>query len=122
MDSYSSYYSSSSDCSRTSEHRFDINISNSLEYRRAHNKATSGNTKAQLALALYYGTRGDLQKAFIWTKRAAEQGDAEGQCVLGDLFYDGIGVDEDKVKALEYFIKAARAGNEEAENKDSYLL
>ena len=49
-------------------------------------------------------------------RKAAEQGDAEAQCKLGNCYYYGNGVDEDETEAIKWYRKAAEQGNEEAQN------
>jgi TPR repeat protein len=45
----------------------------------------------------------------------AEQGDAQAQCNLGKLYYEGKGVPQDYREALRWYRKAAKQGNEEAQ-------
>jgi TPR repeat protein len=48
---------------------------------------------------------------------AAEQGDAEAQFNLGSRYIFGMGVAQDKVKAAEWYRKAAEQGHEAAQKK-----
>lgn len=59
----------------------------------------------------------DERKAFEWFKKAAEQGNAEGQFFLGCSYSAGIGVEEDQSKAIEWLEKAAEQENADAQNK-----
>ncbi|KAF8961268.1 hypothetical protein BGZ46_001374 [Entomortierella lignicola] len=61
----------------------------------------------------YYEGRGvtqDYRKAFELFLKAANQGDAESQFLLGRMFETGQGVAQDYSKALEYFQKASTHG------------
>ena len=63
------------------------------------------------------GVEQNDEKAVYWHRKAAEQGDAEGQFSLGWLYYQGIGVKKDYKKASEWFGKAADQGLTEAQAK-----
>ena len=45
------------------------------------------------------------------TKAKAEGGDAEAQCNLGAIYYQGLGVSQDYAAAVNWFRKAANQGN-----------
>lgn len=45
---------------------------------------------------------------------AAEQGDSDAQYKLGKCFYDGIGMNEDRVEAVKWYYKAAEQGDPDA--------
>ena len=53
----------------------------------------------------------DLNK--LW--ETAEHGDAEAQYKVGKCYFEGIGVDEDKTEAFEWFMKAAEQGHSAAQ-------
>lgn len=55
-----------------------------------------------------------LKADFTSRIKAAEQGLARAQYGMGESYYSGEGVAEDKEKAKEWFRKAAENGNEEA--------
>ncbi|MFR9534911.1 MAG: hypothetical protein SNG49_08740 [Rikenellaceae bacterium] len=46
-------------------------------------KALNGDAESQAELATFYGQQGDMQEALKWGKLAAEQGNAQGEYVLG---------------------------------------
>ena len=48
-------------------------------------------------------------------RKAAAQGDAAAQASLGIIYQNGIGVDQDSTKAVEWYQKAAAQGNAEAQ-------
>ena len=52
---------------------------------------------------------------FKWYRKAAEQGHAEAQCILGDCYQQGIGVKKDPVEAVKWYRKAADQGNADAQ-------
>jgi TPR repeat protein len=54
------------------------------------------------------------KKAVELFTRAAEQGHARAQCVLGLCFRQGRGVAQDKEKAVEWYTRAAKQGDEMA--------
>jgi TPR repeat protein len=57
-----------------------------------------------------YGT-----EAFNWYKKAANQGYAKAQKQLGDAYFSGRGVAENKVEAIEKFRLPACAINSDGE-------
>ncbi|CAB5379990.1 unnamed protein product [Rhizophagus irregularis] len=65
-------------------------------------------------LAIYYkngeGTEENLEKAFYWYQKAAENGDKEAQFNLGVCYEEGIGIEKDEVKASYWYQKAAQQG------------
>ena len=46
----------------------------------------------------------------------AKRGDAESQCLLGQMYYEGLGVKQDYKKAATWLQKAAKQGNTEAKD------
>lgn len=46
--------------------------------------------------------------------KAANKGDAEAQYVIGNMYYRGFGVQEDKLKAVEWASKACNQGHKES--------
>jgi TPR repeat protein len=81
-------------------------------------KAENGDANAQNNLAYYYSgnqiiempVRQDFAEAAKWSRKAAEQGDAVGQCNLGAAYCNGKGVAKDSVEAVKWFRKAAEQG------------
>ena len=49
-----------------------------------------------------------------WFRKAADQGDSDGQYMLGYMYYEGKGVPEDYAEAMKWFRKAADQGNADA--------
>ena len=60
------------------------------------------------------GVRVDDREAAIWLRRAAEHGQAEGQLMLGMLFYYGRGVAQSYVRAYAWCELAEINGNADA--------
>jgi len=61
----------------------------------------------------YYGRNGkekDYAEAVKWYRKAAEQGDADGQCNLGVMYENGYGVTQDYAEAVKWYRKAAEQG------------
>ena len=54
------------------------------------------------------------RKAYHWFRRAAKYGDNRALKRMGDLYYCGLGVEEDDGKALNYYSEAYDRGNTEA--------
>ena len=77
--------------------------------------AQSGETYSQYNLGARYmnGIEApiDLEKAFYWTKLAADKGYPLAESNLGWLYYKGWGVPKDDKKAFEWTIKSAKQGH-----------
>jgi len=70
-----------------------------------------------IGTAYYFGrgVKQDYSQAYIWFRKAAEQGNANAQYCLGTLYSDGEGVDRDEVEAAAWLHKAAEQGNTDAQ-------
>jgi uncharacterized protein len=68
------------------------------------------------------GTTPDVGQALQWCSAAAEQGLAEAQLQLGDLYRAGRGVNGDIDVAAAWYRKAAQQGNVEAVARLDSLL
>jgi len=73
-----------------------------------------GNVNAQMALAFKYFNNDDKQ-AVYWYTKAAEQGDADAQVGLGNMYGGGEGVPKDYVIAYAWYNLAASQGNNDAQ-------
>ncbi len=60
--------------------------------------------------------RSDYQQGLAIFRPLAESGNADGQTILGVMYRDGLGVNEDAVKAVLWFSKAAEQGHEYGQN------
>lgn len=67
--------------------------------------------------AYYFGggVKQDYSQAYVWFRKAAEQGNANAQYCLGVLYSNGEGVDQDEVEAEAWLRKAAEQGNADAQ-------
>ena len=55
-------------------------------------------------------------KAVYWYRKAAEQGHADAQNSLGEMYAKGLGVGEDQAEALYWYRMAAEQGHADAQN------
>jgi TPR repeat protein len=86
-------------------------------------KAEKGDAKAELALGNIYCNCEDYPsppnhnyaEALKWFRKAADQGNAEGQDELGKMYLHGLGVARNASEAANWFRKSAEQGNAEAE-------
>jgi TPR repeat protein len=60
---------------------------------------------------------GEYEIALQWFKRSADRGYADAMFKLGNLFYDGIDVKENRSTAADWYRKAAEKGYAEAQYK-----
>jgi hypothetical protein len=52
--------------------------------------------------------------SLAWARRAAEQGDVEGELLVGVAYHNGDGVTEDRRVAASWYARAALQGSEDA--------
>lgn len=81
--------------------------------------AEGGHVEAQYTLGMnYIDNRGnvapDKEEAFKWFDKAAKQGLAEAQYELAHCYSYGIGVKQDKAKAVQWCLKAVLQRHKEA--------
>ncbi|ORX59406.1 HCP-like protein [Hesseltinella vesiculosa] len=88
-----------------------------LAFENYSKAAEDGHDQAMLALAHFYVTGLPILSipvhpglAFKWCERSANKGLASAEYTLGTYYEDGIGVEADYARALEYFGKAASKG------------
>jgi len=68
--------------------------------------AKQGHSNAQYELGVYYKDKEDTQATYWWEK-AANQGHDDAQYELGIAYYEGKGVEQSYVKAVDWWDKAA---------------
>jgi TPR repeat protein len=83
--------------------------------------ADAGDAEAQDALGGWYhegkgGLPKDDAEAVKWYRKAAEQGDSEGQFYLGLMYRRGWGVEKDYAEACKWYRKAGEQGNPDGQN------
>jgi TPR repeat protein len=85
-------------------------------YELVEKVAKSGFAVAQFALGVMYypigdpsfdATKGDIAKALVWYRRAAEQGNVDAVIALGMAYAEGIGVVQDNIEADKWYNIAA---------------
>ncbi len=83
-----------------------------------YSNAVNGDREAQYMLGSAYesgkGFSVNLQEAFKWYTKSAEQGHSTAQFRLANLYVTGRGVSKDRTKARFWFQKAANQGNAQA--------
>ena len=84
-------------------------------------KAEAGDAKFQVLMGACYaddassdGVPKDDAEAVKWIRKAADQGDAEAQFNLGNMYYSGTGVPKDLVQAHVWWNIAGAKGLEDA--------
>jgi hypothetical protein len=63
------------------------------------------------------GVKKDEAVAVVWYRKAAEQGYALAQCILGVMYEYGQGVEKDEAEAVTWYRKAAEQGDAWAQNE-----
>lgn len=71
--------------------------------------------KIEFTKALEYYNQQNYIEAVKWYRKAAEQGHAGAQRVLGDCYYSGDGVTQDYKEAVKWLSKAAEQGDKKAQ-------
>jgi TPR repeat protein len=57
----------------------------------------------------------DDKQAVTWFTKAAEQGNADAQDLVGFSYYEGNGVEQDYTQATKWYTKSAQQGNANAQ-------
>jgi len=68
------------------------------------------------------GVPQDYEKAVMWFRKAAEQGDALGQASLGCMYHLGKGIPQDYAKAYAFYNLAAAQGNKTATKNRTIII
>ena len=80
--------------------------------------AEQGYPLAECQVGYFYaqglGVERDLDKALLWTRRAAEHGDRDGQFNLGCFYEEGTVLARSMEQAALWYQRAARQGHAEA--------
>ncbi|MBI3903747.1 MAG: sel1 repeat family protein [Nitrosomonadales bacterium] len=75
-----------------------------------------GLVSAEIGNALETYRKGDFKAAAAEIQNLARQGNAEAQADLGEMYEEGLGVQQDYVQAVEWFRKSAAQGNADAQS------
>jgi len=93
---------------------YDFKATHEVNFKSCKNQVKDGNPLDQLILAAMYdkgkGTPKNNKKAFVWYKKAANQGLADAQNYLAFMYEQGRGTDQDYRKAIKWYKKAAEHG------------
>ena len=88
--------------------------------------AEQGVAKKQYYLGRYYeagldGFPQNYAEAEKWYRKAAEQGYADAQCQLGDMYFRGQRVLKNAAEAWEWYLLAAEQGSEYSQSQLAYM-
>ncbi len=87
-------------------------------------KATKGNVEAQYQLGLRYLKGKNIQQnpiaqdhalAISWLEKSASNGSEDAQYLLGSCYENGVAVERNLTKAVQYYERSARAANRYAQ-------
>lgn len=78
-------------------------------------KAEGGDIHAQKELGDRYLVSENHEKAFYWFYKAALQGDAKSQDQIGEMYFSGLGVEQDEQKAIFWFERASHQNYRKAQ-------
>lgn len=85
------------------------------ELLKAEEKTHDSKTQCEIA-DLYFAdgndAEADYEEAFIWYRKAADQGNTDAQAQLAHFFYEGIFVQQDDAKAVKWFKKSVESATE----------
>jgi TPR repeat protein len=83
--------------------------------------AKQGNAEAQFRLGVEFSRGKYYQDAILWLTKAATQGHALAQSLLGHMYLTGEQIPKDYAKALMWLTKAAEQGNVDAQVAVAYV-
>jgi TPR repeat protein len=78
-------------------------------------EATSSDAQCELG-RICHDFEESPTKAARWFRKSAEQGNADAQYRLGDMYYEGKGVALDPTEAAKWYRKAAEQGDSDAQS------
>lgn len=81
----------------------------------SHESDSDASSILGICLLQGYGVMKNEKEAFIYLRRAAENGNSNAQAYLGYCYYCGIGVDVDKSEATKWFKMSSNQGNAKGE-------
>src|ERR1044072_5113179 len=82
-------------------------IDHDLAFTCLHNSIENNSTCGQVYLGNLYEDGGNLNKAFYWYEKAANNGNLSGLYYLGRCYRFGRGIDKDEKRAFELIKKSA---------------
>ena len=83
--------------------------------------ANNGDIDAQTQLADYYYEKQDFDNARLGYEKAAKLGSDSALLQLGFMYDEGLGVDQDYIKAVEFYQQAALLGNASGQFNLAYM-
>ena len=91
-----------------------VQLFNGKKYAHENETVELDHTRL-MDLGEQYLNKGDVERAVSCFKKSAEFGNAKAQRMLGDCYYVGEGIREDKREAVKWFRLAADQGDAEAQ-------
>ena len=91
-----------------------VQLFNGKKYAHENETVELDHTRL-MDLGEQYLNKGDVERAVSCFKKSAEFGNAKAQRMLGDCYYFGTGIREDKREAVKWFRLAAEQGDAEAQ-------
>jgi hypothetical protein len=68
-------------------------------------EAEQGKVGAYLALAGHYFNHKDYANAYLWARKAADQGDAMAEQIIGEFYANGWGVSQNYTEARRWLMR-----------------
>jgi hypothetical protein len=84
-------------------------------------KAPEGDAVVQVWLGKKYDDIKDYTNAMKWYLESAKNGEAVAKYNMGNLYFNGNGVEIDYTKALEWYLEADKQGNSAAQSDIGYM-
>ncbi len=96
--------------------KIDMNNTEAENLKKEAAKGQKANiVKEYMKMANEYYKQGNYQEAIKWYKKAEEQGSADAQYSLGEMYYYGRGVKQNYQEAIKWYKKAEEQENEKAQ-------
>jgi hypothetical protein len=94
--------------------------SNEENDKRVMKRVKANDPVAMVQMGMRHRKERDHDRAIKYFTKAAELGDLHAHYLLGVIFYNGEGVEEDKEKAIRHWEKAAIGGHPDARHNLAY--
>jgi TPR repeat protein len=100
----------------TNGHCAQVDYAKALRLQKKCVIATGSGVAMRYVAGIYRNGFNDSKNTFIWTLKAANNGDIPSLTLIGQLYYEGSGVKKDLKQARIWFTRAADKGDQNAIN------
>lgn len=98
-----------------------VNSFNKEDYQKLLNAANAGDAKAILNVATMHYQQENYQQALYWFLKAAAKGQSPAMLMIGTMYEENKGLEQDYEQAMYWYLKAAEKNDDDAMVNIGYL-